>query len=392
MGKLIRRMGDLPLQIVLEAKHIINQLGIEYSRFELFLDKEARRAQIVKEEQPRIQPKPQPGMDKLVGKQAKYDIFSETGVLLVAARTVLTRFHLQLLRMHNVTSIPVMPDEHKSAAAALLQEATRYAEDLFYRIRTNRQIPMLEIRSNLIPFIHQAAEHDDLFQIIEAVRSKDAYTYKHSVGVGVLASLIGKWMGLDASEQSLVATAATLHDVGKMKVSQELLQKPGKLTDIEYAEMKRHTVYGYEMLKETAGLNRRIALVALQHHERADGSGYPLKLHGMQTDPLSKIVAVADVFHAMTSDRPYQQALPLQSVLEQMRKCTFHGLDPVIVDVLLRHVGRNMLGKQALLNDGRLGEVVHVNPHDIFRPLVQVKQSFLDLSQENNLYIKAIIA
>jgi len=374
------------LQIVIEAKHIVNQLGIDVSRFELFLNKEKGRVQNMREHQA------QSGMDKLAGRQVKHDIFNESGTLLVAARTVLTRYHLQLLKLHHVTNIQVMPEEHKTAAAILLQEASRYAEDLFYRIRTNRQIPMLEIRSNLIPFIHQAAEHDDLFHIIEAVRSKDAYTYKHSVGVGVLASLIGKWMGMEASEQSLIATAATLHDVGKMKVSQELLQKADRLTDAEYEEMKRHTVYGYEMLRETAGLNRRIALVALQHHERADGSGYPLKLHGAQTDPLSKIVAVADVFHAMTSDRPYQQALPLADVLEQMRKGTFHGLDPVIVNVLLNNVGRSMLGKKALLNDGRQAEVVYVNPHDIFRPLVQVKQSFVDLSKERGLYIKSIIA
>jgi putative nucleotidyltransferase with HDIG domain len=329
---------------------------------------------------------------KFIGKMVKHDIICRTGLLLIPSRTVVTRGHIKLLEQHKVELIDMYFEDPLNPAELLVQEATRFTEDLFYRVRINRKIPLLDIRSQLIPTIQEVATHTDLFEIMDSIKAKDKYTYKHSVGVSVLSTLLGKWLQLSSAELSLLTLAGLLHDVGKMNIPDEILLKPGALTDEEYEEIKRHTVYGYEMLKDTPGLNPRIALVALQHHERVMGTGYPLKLMKEQLDQLSRIVAVADTFHAMTSMRPYQKAKPFHEAVEHLRDGAFCGLDPHVVHVLLENIFSHLVGRTVVLSDGRYGEVIYLNPHEQYRALIQVDQSFLDLSIERELQIHEVIS
>ncbi|MCD1260775.1 HD-GYP domain-containing protein [Paenibacillus athensensis] len=333
-------------------------------------------------------------MDKLLGKVLKHDVISKAGLLLVPARTKLTWGHIKLLQQHRVSSADLMyaSEALPTVAESLVAEASQYAEDLFYRIRRNRKVPLLEIRTELIPYIQQITEHPNLFEVLDSVKVKDQYTYKHSVGVGVLATLLGKWLKLDKAELAVLSLGATLHDVGKMRISQEILQKPDKLSEEEFSEVKRHTIYGYEMLKEALGINPRIPLIALQHHERVCGAGYPLQLKDPQIDDLSRIVAVADVFHAMTSTRPYQEAAPFHEVIDQLLDRTGNILDPYVVNVFLQNIAAGMVGRKVLLNDGQWGEVIYINPHDYLKPLVRINESFVDLSRERNVRICEIIA
>lgn len=331
----------------------------------------------------------------LLGKKVKYDVMNDFGLVLIPAFTTVEQDHLNFLRQHRIhyTEVRLMSDDESdfNASSAFVKEATHYAKDLFDRIQTKKKIPFLEIKSDLIPIVQQASEHPNLFQLLNAIKAKDEYTHQHNIGVGVLSALIGKWLELDKSEIALLSLAATMHDVGKVKVSNEILLKPDRLTDEEFNEMKRHTIYGYEMLKETVGLNPRIALVALQHHERADGRGYPLKLMNHQIDRLSRIVAVADIFHAMSSKRPYHDALPFYEVVSQMRKGFFGELDPHIVNVFLKNMIRNLIGQKVMLTDGQWGEVIYINPHDDMHPLVKIDQNFIDLSKERQVHIREII-
>ncbi|MFF2586309.1 HD-GYP domain-containing protein [Peribacillus butanolivorans] len=130
------------------------------------------------------------------------------------------------------------------------------------------------------------------------MQEKNEYTYKHNIGVGIIATYLGTKLGLSKESLSDLTMAAILHDVGKTRIPERLLEKTGKLTATEYDEIKRHTIYGYELLKSIPGIPPSIALTALQHHEREDGQGYPHKLKGSNIYYLSKIVAIADVFHA----------------------------------------------------------------------------------------------
>ncbi|WP_409346270.1 HD-GYP domain-containing protein [Paenibacillus sp. MBLB4367] len=333
-------------------------------------------------------------MEKLLGKTIKHDITKSGGLVLVSAGSVLDRQQARLLAMHGVdaSEVRVMGEVGSgNIRSEKMLEASERSKELFGRIGRDRKVPLIDIKVELLPFVQEATEQSDVFQLFESVKAKDEYTHQHNIGVAVLSLLIGKWMELGETELALLSLAAVLHDVGKIRIPEHILLKPGPLTSEEFAEMKRHTVYGYEILKDTVGLNPRVALVALQHHERADGNGYPLRLTHNRIDPLSRIVAVADIFHAMSSARPYREALPFHEVVFQMRKGSFGELDPYVISVFLDNLIRHLIGREVRLTDGRRGVVVYINPHDDLHPLVKIGDTFLDLSEGRNIHIEGII-
>ncbi|MCZ8522558.1 MULTISPECIES: HD-GYP domain-containing protein [Paenibacillus] len=345
-------------------------------------------------------------MKDYLGKRLKQDVFNAAGLVILPAGTLIREEHIGLLGKHGIQegdlSFTANKDDqlitgegHRSGSAAdslswAVRTAAEQSKALFGKAAHTRKIPVMEFRNAILPAVQQIAANEDVFALFEAVKAQDEYTYQHNIGVGVLSTLIGKWMGLDETELGLLSLGATLHDVGKVNIPLEILNKPGKLTKEEYELIKKHTIYGYGLLKETVGLNYRVALIALQHHEREDGQGYPLGLRKDQTDLFSKIVAVADIFHAMSSRRPYHEPMPFTGVVEQMRQGVFGQLNPEIVTVFLNGIAQRLLGREVLLSDGRVGEVVLIHSHDKTAPLVKTGSSFVDLSKERHLSIQTV--
>ena len=142
---------------------------------------------------------------------------------------------------------------------------------------------------------------------LTGIRDIDNYTFLHSVDVCIYSIIIGKKLGYGKEPLMTLGMGAILHDIGKCKVPVEILQKPDRLTDEEFHTMKLHTVYGYEIIKNSYQLSTKIANIAFQHHEKWDGSGYPMGISQIDIDPLSRIVALADVYDALTSDRVYKK-------------------------------------------------------------------------------------
>jgi HD-GYP domain-containing protein (c-di-GMP phosphodiesterase class II) len=337
---------------------------------------------------------------RLLDKKVKEHVVNRYGLLLVPAGSVVDRSALDLMWQHGIPlhEVKVFPvaTESSSSDIKVLEESASYLQSLFEKTRIEQKVPILEVKNEILPVVQEVARHPRLFELFEAVKAKDEYTHQHNIGVGVLATLLGNWLNLPPAEMTLLSLAATLHDVGKVNVSSEILQKPGKLTAAEYEEIKRHTVFGYELLRDSAGTHPRISLVALQHHERADGSGYPLQMKHSQVEPYSRIVAVADVFHAISSNRPYHDAMPFYEVVTKLRQCAYGQLDPHYVSVFIRNMTRHLLGQQVVLTDGRMGEVVFVNSqnektHEI-KPLLKIGQTFVDLDKEPHLQIDKVIA
>lgn len=338
-------------------------------------------------------------MEQLIGKRMKHDILNAYGVTIVPADSVLTRESVNILINHRIDlySLTLAEDqkpvaENSIQLGELVQQTVTISKELFESILVSRKVPLMEIRNEVLPAILQLSKNPDIFELFEAVKAKDDYVYQHNVGVGVISTLIGRWMNLDDSELSILSLAATLHDVGKIKLPLEVLNKPGKLSEVEFQLIKKHTILGYELLKGTTGLSMRIARVALQHHERVDGKGYPLGLKKENIDVFSSIVAVADIFHAMSSRRPYHEPLSFHEIVSQMSQGRFGALDPHIISLFIENMMKRLVGKQVLLTDGREGEVVYINPHNIETPLIKLADYFLDLSLERDIHIKSIIA
>jgi HD-GYP domain-containing protein (c-di-GMP phosphodiesterase class II) len=148
----------------------------------------------------------------------------------------------------------------------------------------------------------------------------------------------------------LISFALLLHDIGKIKISDDILNKTSSLTSEEYAEMKLHTHFGYEIIHSISGMTEEHALVALQHHEREDGSGYPFGITGNDITSYSKIVAVADVFHTMISERVYKKPTPLYQVLKELDRCAYGSLHPKVVHTFILGIMNKMIGESIILS------------------------------------------
>ncbi|MNO49292.1 Cyclic di-GMP phosphodiesterase response regulator RpfG [compost metagenome] len=334
-------------------------------------------------------------MESYIGKQLVANLFNDKGVFVLPALTLLSTEHIRLISQHKITLEPhdVVQLDSAEFFQLAIDDCTAAIENIFEQIRhnKNKRIPMLEVRNEVIPFIQQVSEKNDFYGVLAALQSKDDYTYRHNVAVGIISTLIGKWLKLKPEDLSLLTIAATLHDIGKMRIPDELLTRPGPLTDEEFQLMKRHTTYGYEMIRDTIGTNHLQALVALQHHERMDGSGYPFGVLGNRITDFSKIVAVADVFHAMTSDRFYRKASPLYEVLLQMEENVFGKLDPYICRVFINKLMQSMIGNEVELTDGRTGKIIMILATDPLRPLVNIDEDFIDLSKHRSIGIVRVI-
>ncbi|BAS28644.1 HD-GYP domain-containing protein [Limnochorda pilosa] len=217
------------------------------------------------------------------------------------------------------------------------------------------------------------------------IRAMQDYVFNHSVGVGVTASLLGIHQGLERKDLLPLAVGALLHDVGKVKIADAVWNKPGKLTDEEYRLMQQHTVHGFEILRKNPGFDLRSAHVAYQHHERWNGSGYPRGLAGEKIHLFARIVAVVDVFDAMTTDRAYRPARPVYQVLALMEAESGKTFDPDVIRTFLARVAPYPVGTLVRLNTGERALVVQLNEGVPARPVVRLVGHDLEIDLRVNL-------
>ncbi|WP_410510952.1 HD-GYP domain-containing protein [Paenibacillus sp. BR2-3] len=329
------------------------------------------------------------GNKTFIGKQLGTDLFNDKGLFVLPAMTLLNADHIRLLERHRIflDAKDIIQLDSAAFFQIAVDDCTAAMEKVFEQVRFNRRVPVNQLRAEVLPFINEVTEKNDFYGMLSALQSKDDYTYRHNIAVGILSTLLGKWLKLEPEELSMLTIAATLHDIGKIMIPAEILTKTGPLTDKEFQYMKKHTTIGYELIRDTVGTSHMQALVALQHHERMDGSGYPFGVMGHRITDFSKIVAVADVFHAMISDRLYRKASPLYEVLKQMSDSVFGKLDPYICRVFMDKLMQSMIGNEVELTDGRVGRIILILPHDPIRPLVNIEEDFIDLSKERKLGI-----
>ena len=336
-----------------------------------------------------------PSLIDFLNQQLLRDIHTRTGLLLIQAGTILDERNLRLIQDHRLElsasdARPIGLAAEQERCREEVELATQKVQTYFDEIRENQKVPIEDIPANVMPHIAQAAEHPHLCGLLHNLQAKDDYTYRHNIGVGVLAALLGKWLGLGEREVSELTMAATLHDVGKMRIPLEVLNKPGRLTEEEFELIKRHPEFGCELLR-AAGAAERDMLVALQHHERQDGSGYPHGIRGEEIDYFSKIVAVCDVYHAMSSRRSYHEPAPFYKILNQMTDNKFGEFDPHIVNVFIDRMMQMMVGNEVLFSDRSVGLIVLIPPSDPLRPLVKIGETFVDLRHRPELRIEQVL-
>ncbi|OOM40277.1 cyclic di-GMP phosphodiesterase response regulator RpfG [Clostridium beijerinckii] len=215
--------------------------------------------------------------------------------------------------------------------------------------------------------------------------------YRHGVNVAALSALIGKWTGLEKAKLNLLVYSAILHDFGKTKIARELLMKEVGLTQNEFNTIKTHAQKGYMVIKELSFLDKAVSYGVLMHHERLDGSGYPLGLKGEAIHPFAKIIAIADVFDAINSDRGYKKKrLPFEA-LQIVKNESLGKLDYEYVKIFLEHVIDYYTGEEVLLNTNEKCKIIQMNVNNLEKPLILKGEEFIDLEKEKKLYIKEIL-
>lgn len=278
----------------------------------------------------------------------------------------------------------------KSTIQETFDSAVSRLKNVMSQVQGGNNIPVMEVREAVAPVIAEFQQQPQALLSLHRFARKD-YTYEHAIAVGIISYMIAKWIKVPEKEWMQVALAGTLLDIGKTKIDRRILQKPGKLTDDEFEEMKKHTIYGYQIIKASHGLSEGVALAALQHHEREDGSGYPLGLTGSKLHLYSKIVAVADVYHAMCSNRIYQQALSPYVVVEQLVQDSFGKLDPTIVRKFVDGITQFAIGTIVELSDGTIGKIVFTDRNHPTRPMVETGGKIVNLVDAGHLSIIRVL-
>lgn len=186
---------------------------------------------------------------------------------------------------------------------------------------------------------HMTLSHDDdgryITECLRNLREKDAYTFNHSANVGLYSFLLSRWMNLPDRDVINASQAGLLHDLGKLKVDRLVLSKNGRLTTDEFEEMKLHTVHGFNLVRGVETIPYEVKKTILMHHEREDGSGYPMQSTSHMIHTYTKIVAITDVFDAMTSDRVYKKGVEPLRAFEMFLTEGINLFDPAILKVFL---------------------------------------------------------
>ncbi|MGM8215323.1 HD-GYP domain-containing protein [Bacillaceae bacterium W0354] len=240
-----------------------------------------------------------------------------------------------------------------------------------------------ETIKEIIPIIKS---NDHIFSIISNVFVYDNYLYHHSLNVAFYTLVLAKELQLDDEEMIEIGIGALLHDIGKVKIPEQLLNKPGKLTPLEYEVVKEHTTYGYQLLKEIPNISETIISCAYEHHERLDGSGYPRGVRQSEINDFAKIITVADVFDAVTSDRSYRHAYPPQVGLDILYAGSGTKFSKEYIEIFRKHISIYPNGMFVSLSDGRAGIVAKQNKKISDRPIIRIVEEEGKLLPKNKIY------
>jgi HD-GYP domain-containing protein (c-di-GMP phosphodiesterase class II) len=214
--------------------------------------------------------------------------------------------------------------------------------------------------------------------------------YRHGVNVAALSTILGKWIGLSDSDLNLLTYSAIFHDFGKVKIDQQIIDKPGHLTPNELKEIKFHPALGYKYIKQIPFLDKSVSYGVLMHHERMDGSGYPLGLKENNIHKFGRIIAIADVFDAVNSDRVYKKSRRPFEALEIIKEESLGKLDYEYCNIFLNHIVNYYIGENAELNTKKVCKIIQIDVNNLAEPLLLDDTGFVDLKQHKELYIEKL--
>ncbi|WP_432409531.1 HD-GYP domain-containing protein [Wukongibacter sp. M2B1] len=347
-------------------------------------------------------------------------LYNTDGKVLLVKGTKLTYKYIQKIKEHGFYSIYIFDEYSEQELDDIIKpQIRRKAIDTIQNIYNNfittqdaiinplkkdkinsqSQANLSEIQNMAKLIVDDIFSQPKLLISLVDIKSLDTYTFNHSVNVGVLALTLGIAYGLNRNDLYDLTLGCMLHDVGKIFVPNEILNKRGKLNDEEFKIIQEHCEKGFTYLRENTDLGPRVRIVALQHQERYDGSGYPQGLKGDQINTLSQIAAIADVYDALTSDRPYRKALSPHEAIEYLMGSGGTHFNMNMIRSFLQKIIPFPVGTVVKLSNGFIGTVEKINHEILLKPTVKVfkynKEAVnpfsCDLSREKTIVIKDVV-
>ncbi|SFR62013.1 HD-GYP domain-containing protein [Anaeromicropila populeti] len=340
------------------------------------------------------------------------DVYTFNNQLIIAKNTTLTNRAITRLNFYSITDFRILLDELEPIKmdqnVSFSEEIKRTPEFKKFDVKLAESVDMLKHMLN--DFINEGTMNFDfnlllentkellaesrngihIFHMLQCMRDYDDLTFVHSVNVALISNVIGKWMNISNNDLDILTLSGLLHDIGKLLVPQDILTKPSTLSEEEYTIIKTHSMKGYELIKDQ-NCDMRVKLSVLMHHERCDGSGYPSHLPSSKIIEFAKIIAIADTYDAMTSARVYRAPMCPFEVINIFESEGLQKYDPQILITFLQGTAETYIHSNVVLSDGQEGVIVLINKNNLSRPIIKVKEEFIDLSKRHDLYITSMV-
>lgn len=351
--------------------------------------------------------------DLRLGKTVAEDIFANTQFPIILKNTKLTHDHMQVFKAFNISSVlvykdPITNEDEEDNGNTMFSntsqsnifnferqydEAIQYIKKEFTNWQAGARIDLTKIRGYMIPLIEVVLENRAYIFDLNSYSNPKDYIYHHCIATGLISGIITQKLGFERGICIQMAIAGTLADCGMAKIPVRIREKKTSLTEQEFLEVRKHPIYSYQMVKDLPALKTDMKLAVYQHHERLNGSGYPAGTKDYKISIFSQIIAVADVFHAMTSERLYRTKQSTFKVIEMIKESEFGKFDIKVVQALSDIVADLPIGTHVELSNFEHGEVMFINPYAPTRPLVKLFSSgeIIDLSSVRSFYISRII-
>ncbi len=337
-------------------------------------------------------------------------IYSSDSSMLLAAGVVLSKRMVSSLKRNNIYYIyiedelsdgivpmSIIPDEIKIKSVAKVERIMKKSfnqlnEAKGKMISTEIINEYRDVVKDLFDLLADMPER--MYNMVELMGT-DMYTYAHSVNVAVLSIVVGLALQMDRDKIQHMALGALMHDIGKMQIADHILNKPDSLSPDEYDHIKEHVTRGYELIKDDITLSGITKQIVYGHHERLDGSGYPRGLDSGYISIYTRVVAICDMFDAMTSDRIYQKKMPIYKALDVMMAEAIERIDANLLKTLIENITIYKPGETVVLEDGRKGIVVDVRRGYATRPIIRIIEDSLgqnpyeiDLKYDLSVFIR----
>ncbi len=346
------------------------------------------------------------------GMVLEVDVYNYNDQLILPEGLVLNEKAISKLTGYGVTSVRIKDDvgtvpqteETENSYAARLRatpEFKKYKEDFESTVTVMSQTMSDVVKKNAplqadllvdkaFEMLHPPGSSINVFDMVHNMRQYDDITFAHSLNVGLICNVFAGWLGLSESEIRLATECGIFHDIGKLAIPESVIKKPEKLTNAEFELVKTHPVEGYKILQRY-DVDEHVKKAALMHHEKCDGSGYPLGLTGDATDYYAKMVAIADVYEAMTATRQYRDGLCPFTVIEAFEDEGLQKYDTAMIMTFLEKIVDTYMMNRVGLSNGMEGDIIFINKQRLSRPTVKCGDQYIDLAKEKDLRIQKLL-